>query len=96
MEILTYPVLGKQEEHMRKSIVAGLMASLVMAGVGSAPAQAQYGPRDAKQMCKQAVRDRGAYDTSGVNVDSLGGSKYNVTGTPAASTSIRWVAASTT
>ncbi len=65
---------------MRKTIVAGLMASLVMAGMGSAPAHAQYGPRDAKQMCKQAVRDRGAYDTSGVNVDSLGGSKYNVTG----------------
>ena len=65
---------------MRKLIVAGLMASLMSSGLLAAPAQAQYGPRDARQMCKDAVRAKGAYDTSGVNVDQLGGSKYNVTG----------------
>ncbi len=66
---------------MRKTVVAGLVASLVWAGIGSAPAQAQYSPRDAKQMCKDAVRGRGAYDTTGVSVDQVGGSKYNVSGT---------------
>jgi hypothetical protein len=66
---------------MRKTIIAGLMASLTCTGLMAAPAQAQYSPRDARQMCKDAVRDRGAYDTSGVSVDQIGGSKYNVTGT---------------
>ena len=65
---------------MRRVIAASLTVSLIFAGMASTPALAQYSPRDARQMCKQAVRDRGAWDTSGVNVDSLGGSKYNVTG----------------
>ncbi|MEN3976407.1 hypothetical protein [Emcibacter sp. SYSU 3D8] len=65
---------------MRKLIAAGLALTLASAGLASTPAQAQYGPRDAKQICKDAVRDRGARDTTGVNVDALGGSRYNVTG----------------
>lgn len=66
---------------MRRFLAVGLAASLMVSSLLTAmPAQAQYGPRDAKQMCKQAVRDRGASDTTGVNVDSLGGSKYNVSG----------------
>ncbi len=65
---------------MRRVIAASLTVSLIVAGLASTPALAQYSPRDARQMCKQAVRDRGAYDTTGINVDDLGGSKYNVTG----------------
>lgn len=66
---------------MRRMIAASLMVSLAYAGLAATPAEAQYSPRDAKQMCKDAVRGRGAYDTTGVDVDSLGGRKYNVTGT---------------
>ncbi|MEN3951364.1 hypothetical protein [Iodidimonas sp. SYSU 1G8] len=64
---------------MNKLMAAAVAASLAMAGV-TTPAQAQYSPRDAREMCKNAVRDRGAYDTSGINVDQIGRDKYNVTG----------------
>ena len=57
-----------------------LAAALALTSLTAMPAQAQYSPRDAKQLCKQAVRDRGASDTSGVHVDAIGRSKYNVTG----------------
>ncbi len=66
---------------MRKVMTAGLAAAVMVSSLTAAlPAQAQYSPRDAKQMCKSAVLQRGANDTTGVNVDSLGRSKYNVTG----------------
>ncbi|MGE0668352.1 MAG: hypothetical protein AB7O49_17490 [Sphingomonadales bacterium] len=66
---------------MRRLLTLGLAASLMASSlVAAAPAHAQFSPRDAKQMCKDAVRARGATDTTGVNVDALGRSKYNVTG----------------
>ncbi len=65
---------------MRGLFAAALSAALVVSSLAALPAQAQFNPRDAKQMCKDAVRARGATDTTGVNVDSLGRGKYNVTG----------------
>lgn len=65
---------------MRRLMVASLIAALAVPGVAVTPAQAQFKPGDAKQMCKSAVRQRGADDTTGVDVDAMGGSKYNVTG----------------
>src|SRR5690606_1810418 len=57
---------------MRGLFAAALSAALVVSSLAALPAQAQFNPRDAKQMCKDAVRARGATDTTGVNVDALG------------------------
>jgi hypothetical protein len=65
---------------MQRFTATFVAAVMALTSLTALPAQAQYSPRDAKQMCKQAVRDRGAWDTSGVDADALGGGKYNVTG----------------
>jgi Ni/Co efflux regulator RcnB len=66
---------------MYRLISVCLVTAMISAGFTATSAEAQYRPKDAKNMCKDQVRSQyGAHDTSNVSVETRGRDRYLVSG----------------